>query len=248
MTIRVNAGWNYGIGSTLALFVLILSAGLIFSKTGLVKQNIRLPYNFREILITVSLTFGMIAASFLVNFIQIETFGKSYNIPIAETEAGPELASLPYFSDISVNSVRLLFSVVQEEIAFRWIILGALLMIMVPTRAVIISSMLFAGTHLVVPVLYSEIESGLLSLLPTFFIGLFCGIAFLRHGLFGSIAIHFVLNLCVMLSQRGGVYRDVAVGIICFFAVISLIVLPLGLWFTRETRKTSSVEVKSASR
>ncbi len=88
----------------------------------------------------------------------------------------------------------------------------------------------------------------MLSLLPTFMIGMFCGVAFLRHGLLGAIAVHFGLNICVMLSQLGGVYRDVAVGIVCFFATICLIVLPLSLWLTRQTKKKPQLEVKSAAR
>lgn len=233
MIIRVKTGWHNGFGPALASLSLALTIALIVSKTTLVKKTATFPIRFREVLITVSLIFGMIAASAFINYIQIETFGKSYDTTLgAQPERGSPIGEPS--QGVVLNATKTIIDVIEEEISFRWVILGILLAITSPTSALFISSVIFAGSHLVVPVLRGNIEPGLLALLPTFTIGLFCGIAFLRHGIIGSITLHAVLNLCVMLSQRGGIYRDIAVGIILFFAVITLIVLPITLWFTRK--------------
>ncbi|HYX19174.1 MAG TPA: type II CAAX endopeptidase family protein [Nostoc sp.] len=237
MTIRAKSGWDEGFGPSVASFTLALCVALTLWKTALIKQPNRKRFRFREILITASLIFGMIASSSFMNYVQIEVFGKTYHTSIGEPGVEPGSALVPSLLSVSENAAKVLLEVAKEEVFFRWIILSALLMIVTSAPAIVISSVIFAGFHLVGALLYGYTEPGLLSLLPTFVIGLFCGIAFLRHGLVGSIAVHFVLNLCVMLNQRGGINRDISVGTICFFAAVTLIALPLTLWFTRVARK-----------
>lgn len=228
--------WYDGFGLALAGLGLALVAAFIASKAGVVKITSTLPFRFREILITSSLIFVTIAAISSVKYLQIEIFGRSYNTQIASLPDPSSPSGEPSLN-VFENAAKVAIDVTQEEIFFRWIILGSLLSITPPTIAVIISSILFAVTHVTAPAILGEIDHGLFKLLPTFIIGLFCGKAFLRHGLLGSVFLHLVINICSMLIQWGGFYLDIAVGSILFLAGITLIIMPITLWFTRKKRR-----------
>ncbi len=195
--------------------------------------------SFREMVITLSIVFATLSANVSTQALQLKFFGSAYTTPSANTElkSGPESTDVDTTPpSIPVQMSKLLLAVSAEEVSARWIALGALLMAMSPGWALVLSSLLFASLHTVIPIFGGAPEVGLLSLAPTFAIGMGCGLAFLRSGLLGAVLVHYLVNLVELFSEN---HTYIADAVIFGSAAVALIVLPLTLWFTRKREATA---------
>lgn len=105
-------------------------------------------------------------------------------------------------------------------------------MLVSPPWALFISSILFAASHLVFPIALGDLEFGLMRLLPTFAIGVFCGVAYLWYGLPASVFVHFAGNLIRVFAFDE--YDFIVDWILWGSAFVTLFILPPTLWFTRK--------------
>jgi membrane protease YdiL (CAAX protease family) len=187
---------------------------------------------FRELVVLLSVVFATLCANVGSQYLQMKVFGRTYTSSYADAEpsnsSDDESAAPP---SVPASLCKMLLSVTAEEIPSRWITLGALLMIMPPVWALLISSALFALTHLIVPTLVGHPEAGLFFLAPTFMIGLGAGFVFIRSALPAAILVHFLVNLVALFSSHHtGIADTVTFG----SAFVALCVLPMTLWFTRK--------------
>lgn len=211
------------------------------------KSKPRSLLSFRAIVITVSLLFCTITSNVLLQLGQKQVSGHVHTVD-ASKEAyeeqhgktdeifGRQLTEGEAKAFTLVQRVSHTFiEVLSEEVVSRWIILGSLVLVLPPAWAVAVSSLIFAGTHLVYPIALSEPQVGLMRLLPTFAIGLFCGIAYLWYGLPSAVLIHFSVNLIRLFADDE--YTFVVDWIFWGSALFALIILPPTLWFTWKCRK-----------
>ena len=230
IAIRFKTGTVEGFWPHFAEFLFWIPIALLLSKTVLRKTVRPSPIGFRQIAIIGSMVFFTLAINVGVHHAQKNIFGKtwraSYDDPVPEPgKKEPVVPSV--VEKIATN----LFAVAGEEISSRFITLTALLMVMPTCWAIALSGLLFAASHMVIPVLGGMTEVGLYRLAATGVIGIACGIAFVRYGLGAAIAIHFFVNLVGWFSSN---HTYIAKTVIFGSAFVGLIVLPITLWFTRK--------------
>lgn len=191
--------------------------------------------SLRELVIVLSVVFATLCANVGSQYLQMKVLGYTYTASEADPEPTDGAPTAP--PTVAEKLSKMLLSVTAEEIPSRWITLGALLVVMPSGWALALSSLLFAFTHLIVPVMIGAPEIGLFRLAPTFMIGLGAGLAFIRSGLPAAILVHFLVNLVGLFSTN---HTDIADSVTFGSAFVALIVLPLTLWFTkkRETAPT----------
>lgn len=210
--------------------------GIILSKTIMKKRTTaQTLLSFRELVITLSLVFATMCANVGVQAIQIKTFGHTYSASSAsDSEPDSESAEVNAPPSVAKKISKMVLSVAAEEIPSRWITLGALLMLMPVGWALLISSLLFALQHIIVPVLIGVPEIGFFRIAPTLMIGIGCGIAFIRSGLVAAFIVHFLVNIVSLFADN---HTYIADSVIFGSAFVALIMLPLTLWFTRKKRR-----------
>lgn len=235
---RLKLEWVDGVGAQVAELCLWAVAALALSKTLLQNRvgGTRPLFRFRELVITVSIVFTTICANVGIQSAQVQIFGKTYRASYADPVPQPGAAEVPSPRTVPEKLAEMAASVSAEEISSRWIILGALLMLMSPGRALLLSSLLFAMQHAIVPIVGGVPEVGLFHLAPTFAIGIGCGIAFLRSGLTAAILVHFLVNMVGLSADNN---TQIADTVIFDSAFVALVVLPGTLWFTRKRRPSA---------
>ncbi|WP_218109788.1 CPBP family intramembrane glutamic endopeptidase [Oligoflexus tunisiensis] len=189
--------------------------------------------SFRELVITISIVFATLGSNVGLQALQLKAFGRAYTSSYADPEpkVGVVGVEAPAPPSVVQKMAEMLVSVSAEEVSSRWITLGALLMVMSPGWAIVLSSVLFALLHTVVPIVGGVPDIGLLSLAPTFAIGVGCGVAFVRSGLAAALLVHFLVNMVGLFAEK---HTYIADTVIFGSAFVALVVLPLTLWFTRR--------------
>jgi membrane protease YdiL (CAAX protease family) len=213
-----------------SLIAIILSRSILTKGAG----GSRSLLSFREMVITLGIVFVTICANVSSQALQMKTFGHTYTASSADPEPNDESDRVTTPLSVSEKITKLVLSVTAEEIPSRWITLGALLALMPAGSALLISSLLFALQHMVIPVLIGAPEIGFFRIAPTFMIGIGCGIAFMRSGLVGAILVHFLVNMVGLFAES---YTYIADSVIFGSAFVALVVLPPTLWFTRKRQK-----------
>lgn len=242
--VQLNMGW-LGIGSMFIQLVGVTVFVLILSTRLKIKRKVRLHsrLGFRAIVITVSLLFCTVSSNLVLQLGQKHLFGRvwvsdtskeNYEKKHGKTDEilGTELSkgqaeSLSLIQRVTHEAINVL----SEEVFFRWFILGTLFSVLSPAWAIVVSSLLFAGMHIVVPIAISDPQFGLTRLLPAFVLGVFCGVAYLWYGLAASTLIHFGVNLIRVFAN--GEYDFVVDWIIWGSALCALVLLGPTLWLTR---------------
>jgi len=233
MAFRVKMGWTETFWPNFGELLLWAITALILLKTMSRPNFRRIPIRFREIVIIASMVFGTIVSNVSFQYAQWKVFGTTYVPSYEDPVPEPGSTQKPVIPTIPQKLAMNLVPVVGEEILFRWIILGALMMALSPGWSVLISSLIFGAMHLPVKIMVGfPLAVGLSNVLPTFAIGFFCGIAFIRYGLVASIAIHFLVNLVGWFAYNQTYIAD---AVIWGSASVALIVLPFTLLFTRRT-------------
>jgi membrane protease YdiL (CAAX protease family) len=218
-----------------SLIAFALSRKTLTAKT----SRARLLLSFRELVITLSVVFVTLCANVGTQYLQMKVFGHTYTAFSEDSEQGESTEEAPAAPpSVAASLSKMLLSVTSEEIPSRWITLGALLMLMPPAWALAVSSLLFACTHLIVPIMIGQPEPGFFALAPTFMIGLGAGFVFLRSGLPAAILVHFLVNLVGLFST---IHTDIADSVTFGSAFIALVVLPMTLWFTRNRGQRTAV-------
>ncbi len=242
--VQLKMGW-LGVGPMLIHLVGITALVLILSKT-LVKRKAS-SYSllsFRAVVVTVSLLFCTISSNLALQFGQKHLFGRVWVSDTsketyenqhgkAEEILGRQLTNNQAESFLIVQRVaHETIKVLSEEVVFRWFILGILFLALPPAGAIVTSSLLFAGMHIIFPIAISDPQLGLTRLLPAFSIGIFCGIAYRWYGLPSSAFIHLAVNLVRVFAN--GEYDFVVDWIAWGSAFCALVLLAPTLWFTRK--------------
>jgi membrane protease YdiL (CAAX protease family) len=127
---------------------------------------------------------------------------------------------------------HLSLDVAREEVLYRFILLGTLLLFLSPAWAIGISSLVFALTHAVLPwIITQEMIPTLSPVLPAFFMGICFGTAFFWYGLPAALAVHFGMNLASAFASD---HTYIADSIMFGSAFVALVILPITLWFSRK--------------
>jgi hypothetical protein len=195
--------------------------------------------------ITVSLLFAAIFSNVVTNLAQAKLVGETYiktdmRGEEYESEHGkPEAAFGQQLSESQSEALLLLqrvahsfLDVAREEVLYRFILLGSLLLFLSPAWAIGISSLIFALTHAVLPfTITQEMIPTMSPILPAFFMGVSFGVAFLWYGLPAAIVVHFGMNLASAFAVD---HTYVADSIMFGSAFVALIILPVTLLFSRK--------------
>jgi membrane protease YdiL (CAAX protease family) len=243
MLLQLMMGW-LGIAPMIFNAAMFSAMALSLAREGVIRDW-RPPsaFNFRSAVVVISLLFCTLASNAGLQFAQTKLFGLTHDRELSTEEYEKDHGRIEEvagvrLSDDHVESltlargvVRTLFTVVSEEVYSRWVILGVLVLALPTGWAIVVSSLIFALGHLVYPIALSNPSFGLIRLLPTFAMGVFCGIAYLRYGLLASIFIHFATNLIPMFA--GGKLDAAVDWILWGSAFVTFFVLPPTLWFTR---------------
>jgi len=207
------------------------------SKTVLKKKFRIIPVRFREAVIIISMVFATLTANVSIKLGQSKIFRRTWSASYKDPAPKPGSSKVPVIPTVPEKIATNFFAVAGEEISSRFIIVTALLMVMSSGWAIAISSLLFAASHMVIPILVGMPEIGLFRLGSTGVIGIACGIAFVRYGLGAAIMIHFLVNLVGWFA-----YNQTYIANIVLYGsgFVALIVLPPTLWFTRKVKPGSS--------
>ncbi len=248
--LRLKMNW-LGMLPTVIYLVGAILLATILSKKFLRRRREPLPFlRFKPIVITLSVMFCTIMGNVGSQLAQKQVFGHLYitdssretyeerNGKVKEIIGHQLTESQAKTFALIQMSAHTLISVCIEEVVLRWIILGALILILPPFWAVLISSLIFAGTHLIFPIAMSDLEWGLMRLLPTFAIGLGCGIVYLWYGLPAAVLVHFGCNLIRFFGDNG--YYFAIDWMVRGGLFVTFILLPPTLWFTRNRRRDVS--------
>lgn len=201
--------------------------------------------SFRGAVITVSLLFAAIFSNVATNLTQAWLVGETYiktdmRGEEYESEHGrPEAAFGQKLNESQSEALFLLqrvthlsLDVAREEVLYRFILLGTLLLFISPAWAVGISSLLFALTHAVLPwIITQELIPTLSPVLPAFFMGISFGAAFLWCGLPAALVVHFGMNLASAFASD---HTYIADSLMFGSAFVTLVILPITLWFSRK--------------
>ncbi|HET9241392.1 MAG TPA: CPBP family intramembrane glutamic endopeptidase [Oligoflexus sp.] len=244
MLLRFKMNW-LGIGPTFLNLMVLVILALIVSKTVIKRKlDLRASLSFRGMVITISLLLGSMTSNVLLQLTQRQLFGHFYTgdsskVAYEEQHGRTDELLGTRLTPDQANSLSQtkrvaheLMDVTSEEIIFRWIVLGALLLTFSRPQAVFISSMFFAAIHLVFPIALGNLEWGLMRLLPTFAIGVYSGIAFIWYGLPASVFVHFVGNLVRVFAYDE--YDFIVDWILWGSVFVTFVVLPPTLWLTRK--------------
>lgn len=239
---RVDSGWLDIWASLFHLVAFSLFAVILHKK---IRRKVVPLAGFRGTVITVSLIFAAIFSNVATNLLQArlvgETYiktdmrGEEYESEHGRPEAffGQQLSTSQSEALLLMQRVtHLFFEVAREEVLYRFILFGTLLLFLSPASAIGISSLLFALTHAVLPwIITQELVPTLSPVLPAFFMGICFGTAFLWYGLPAALAVHFGMNLASAFASD---HTYIADSIMFGSAFVALTVLPITLWFSRK--------------
>lgn len=239
---RVDHGLLDIWASLFHLLAFSLFAAILYKK--LRRKGIPSP-RLKGVVITVSLLFAAIFSNVVTNLTQARLVGETYiktdmRGDEYESEHGrPEAAFGQKLSESQSETLLLVqrvthsfLDVAREEVLYRFILLGTLLLFLSPSLAIGISSLFFALTHAVLPwVITQELVPTLSPVLPAFFMGISFGAAFLLYGLPAAMAVHFGMNLASAFASD---HTYIADSIMFGSAFVALIILPITLWFSRK--------------
>ncbi|HYX38369.1 MAG TPA: CPBP family intramembrane glutamic endopeptidase, partial [Oligoflexus sp.] len=161
MLVRLKMNW-LGIIPTAIFLVGYILIATFLSKTLIKRRQELLPFfRFKAIVVTVGLLFCSITSNVLLQLGQKQAIGHlnvgdsskaAYEEQHgrAESVLGKQLTEEQANAFSQIKRVTHEFiGVVSEEVIYRWVILGALILVLPPGWSILISSLIFAALHLV---------------------------------------------------------------------------------------------------